>query len=228
HRADVFLRRLADWQRSGDMPDLAIVHLPNDHTTGTTPGYPTPQAQVADNDLALGRILQGLSASRFWNETAVFVVEDDAQFGVDHVDGHRTIALVAGPYVRRGTVDSTFYSQVNLVRTIEQILGLPPMNRMDVAATPMSDAFTNTPDLTAYRVQRPEILGATNQPASALQGPARAWAEASARMDFSVPDVEANRPLLNRVLWYATKGYDVPYPGDARALLPNEVPAGGN
>ena len=100
HRADVFLRSLAGWQRSGNMPDLAIVHLPNDHTTGTTPGFPTPQAQVADNDLALGRILAGLTKSRFWPETAVFVVEDDAQFGVDHVDGHRTVALDRQPLCR--------------------------------------------------------------------------------------------------------------------------------
>ena len=227
HRADVFLRNLAGWQRSGNMPDLAIVHLPNDHTTGTTPGFPTPQAQVADNDLALGRILEGLSKSRFWKETAVFVVEDDAEFGVDHVDGHRTIALIASPYAARAKVDSTFYSQVNLVRTIEQILGLPPMNRMDVAAAPMIDAFTTKPDLSPYRARRPEILGAKNPQASALHGAARAWTQASSRMNFSVPDVEANRALLNRVIWYTTKGYNVPYPGDARVLLPSEVPSSG-
>jgi len=224
HRADVFLRHLASWQQSGNMPDLTIVHLPNDHTTGTTPGFPTPQAQMADNDLALGRIIEGLSKSRFWNEMAVFAVEDDAQFGVDHVDGHRTIALAAGPYVARGKVDSTFYSQVNLVRTIEQILGLPPMNTMDVAAAPMSDAFTSAPDRAPYRARRPAILGAINPTAASLSGAPRAWAEASARMDFSVPDVEVNRPLLNRLIWYSTKGYDVPYPGDTRALLPSQVP----
>ena len=110
------------------------------------------------------------------------------------------------------------------MRTIEQILGLPPMNRMDVAAAPMTDAFTTTPDLAPYRTRRPAILGATNQPTSALHGAAKTWAEASARMNFSTPDVEANRPLLNRLIWYTTKGYNVPYPGDARALLPNEVP----
>ncbi len=228
HRADVFLRSLSDWQRSGNMPDLAIVHLPNDHTTGTTPGFPTPQAQVADNDLALGRILTGLSKSKFWPETAVFVVEDDAQFGVDHVDGHRTVALIAGPYAARGKVDSTFYTQVNLVRTIEQILGLPPMNRMDVAATPMFDAFVATPDSSPYQALTPGVLGRVNQPASALSGAPKLWSEASARMNFAVPDVEANRPLLNRLLWYATKGYGTPYPGDPRPFLPGEVPHDGS
>jgi YVTN family beta-propeller protein len=229
HRADVFLRSLRDWQRSGNMPDLAIVHLPNDHTTGTTPSYPTPQAQVADNDLALGRILTGLSKSKFWPETAVFVVEDDAQFGVDHVDGHRTVALIASPYATRAKVDSTFYTQVNLVRTIEQILGLPPMNRMDVAATPMFDAFATTPDASPYQTLTPAVLGTVNKPASALHGaPEKAWAEASARMNFAVPDVEANRPLLNRLIWYATKGYNTPYPGDPHAYLPDQVPHDGS
>jgi hypothetical protein len=158
---------------------------------------------------------------------AVFVVEDDAQFGVDHVDGHRTVALVAGPYVARGKVDSTFYNQVNLVRTIEQILGLPPMNTLDLAAAPMTDAFTSTANPAPYHALRPSVLGAVNQSAAQLRGMQRLWALASARMDFLVPDVEANRPLLNHVLWYATKGYDVPYPGDARVLAPNEVRSDG-
>jgi hypothetical protein len=223
-RADVFLRHLARWQRSGSMPDLVIVHLPNDHTTGTTPGFPTTKSQVADNDLALGRILEGLSGSRFWKEMAVFAVEDDAQFGVDHVDGHRTIALLASPYTARGKVDSTFYNQVNLVRTIEQILGLPPMNRMDVAAAPMRSAFVPTANPARYRVRTPTVVRAVNREASSLTGIERAWAVASARMDFSVPDVEANRAALNRAIWYSTKGFDVPYPGDGRVLRPAEVP----
>ena len=224
----MFLRSLADWQRSGNMPDLAIVHLPNDHTTGTTPGFPTPQAQVADNDLALGRILAGLSESKFWPETAVFVVEDDAQFGVDHVDGHRTVALIASPYAAHAKVDSTFYTQVNLVRTIEQILGLPPMNRMDVAASPMFDAFVATPQTSPYPVLTPSVVGKVNQPASTLHGAPKIWAEASAGMNFTVPDVEVNRPLLNRLLWYATKGYNTPYPGDPHPYLPGEVPHDGS
>jgi YVTN family beta-propeller protein len=228
-RADIFLSKLKEWERTGDMPDLVIVHLPNDHTSGTDPGAPTPQAQVADNDLALGRIVEGLSKSRFWKESALFAVEDDPQFGADHVDGHRTIALAAGPYVARGKTDSTFYSQVNLVRTIEQILGLPPMNRMDVAATPMRSAFVGTADDAPYRALPPPYLQTsappTNAQAASLHGIRRAWALASARMDFSTPDVEANRERLNRVVWYATTGWDRPYPGDTRVLRPDEVPS---
>ncbi len=224
-KARLFLDDLAQWEQSGDMPDLTMMLLPNDHTMGQTPGYPTPQSQVADNDRGLGMVIEALSKTKFWSEMAVFVVEDDAQGGVDHVDGHRTTAFVAGPYAAQGTVDSTFYNQVNLVRTIEQILGLPPMNRMDVAAAPMRNAFVTKADPAPFTALQPAVIAALNPPVSSLSGIERAWAEASAKMDFSVPDVEANRPLLNRDLWYAVKGFDVTYPGDARVLRPEEVPA---
>ena len=110
------------------------------------------------------------------------------------------------------------------MRTIEQMLGLPPMNRMDVAATPMFDAFVATPQPSPYQTLAPAVLGTMNQPASALHGAAKAWAEASTRMNFAVPDVEANRPRLNRLIWYTTKGYDTPYPGDPHAFLPGDIP----
>jgi hypothetical protein len=169
-------------------------------------------------------VIEGLSKSRFWNEMAVFVVEDDAQGGVDHVDGHRTTAFIAGPYAARGTVDSTFYNQVNIVRTIEQILGLPPMNRMDVAAVPMRNAFVADADSAPFTAVQPSIIPALNPEVSSLSGVERVWAQASAGMDFSVPDVEENRPLLNRAIWYSIRGFDVPYPGDGRVLEPDDVP----
>ncbi len=128
-----------------------IMLLPNDHTSGTRPGMPTPEAAVADNDLALGRIVEAVSHSKFWPETCIFVVEDDPQAGFDHIDGHRTVALVISPYTRRRGVDSTNYNQTSMVRTIELILGLPPMNQLDASATPMASCFTDKPDLDAVR-----------------------------------------------------------------------------
>jgi hypothetical protein len=178
---------------------------------------------VADNDIALGQIISALSTSRFWPHTAVFVVEDDAQGGVDHIDGHRTTAFVASPYAARGTVIHKFFNQVNMVRTIGRILGLPPLNRMDEAATPMYEAFTDHADPRPYVTLRPSVLPAVNPAASQVSGVQREWAVASAQMDFSSPDVEANRPLLNRVIWYTAKGFDTPYPGDGRVLHPEEV-----
>jgi len=146
YRYQIFLRDFNRYVENGDLPSLSLMELPADHTSGTAPGYPSPRAQVADNDLALGKIVDTISHSPYWRDSAIFVVEDDAQNGVDHVDGHRTVGFVISPYARRGIVDSTYYTQIDIVRTIEQILGLPAMNQMDLAATPMRDAFTNTPD----------------------------------------------------------------------------------
>ena len=125
--------------------------LPNDHTSGTRPGMPTPQAAVADNDLALGKIVEAISKSKFWKETCILVTEDDPQAGLDHVDGHRTVGLVISPYTKRNKVVSTYYSQINMVRTIENILGIPPMNQLDLSAVPMADCFTGKPDFTPYK-----------------------------------------------------------------------------
>jgi len=197
-----------------------------DHTSGTTPGFPTPRAQVADNDLATGRIIDQISHSKFWKDTAVFVVEDDTQNGVDHVDGHRNVALVASPYAKPGVVD-TYYSQLNIVRTIEQILGLPAMNQLDLAAMPMSDAFTNTPNFAPYNVRPNNIPLDTLVPAaSTLTGPAQAWAQWATKQDLSSEDL-VNTGQLNRDIWYSAHNFAVPYPGDPRVLLPNEVPGGG-
>src|SRR5262245_63132975 len=132
------------------MPNLVYVFLPANHSVGTTPGFPTPRAMVTDNDLALGRIVEAVTKSKFWLETCIFVVEDDPQFGFDHVDGHRTVAQVISPYTKRKYVDDNNYNQTGMVKTIELILGLPPMNQLDLSATPMRHCFQDKPDLTPY------------------------------------------------------------------------------
>ena len=132
------LKELKEFEKNDNFPNFIIMLLPNDHTSGTRPGMPTPKAAVADNDLALGQIVEAISGSKFWKETCILVTEDDPQDGLDHVDGHRTVGLVISPYTKRGDVVSTYYSQINMVRTIENILGLPPMNQLDLSAEPMS------------------------------------------------------------------------------------------
>ena len=141
-RTDRFLEELAGFEKTGEMPRLVILRLPNDHTSGTSPGKWTVTACVGDNDLALGRLVEGLSKSRFWKQMAIFVVEDDAQNGSDHVDAHRTVALAISPYIKRHSVDSTLYSTSSMLRTMELILGLEPMSQFDAAARPMFNSFT--------------------------------------------------------------------------------------
>jgi len=211
-RTDLFLREFREFEQSGSLPNLIVMLLPVDHTNGTSPGFPTPRAMVADNDLAVGKIVDAVSHSRFWATTAIFVTEDDSQAGVDHVDGHRSEALIVSPYTRTGTVDSTLYSTINMVRTIEQILGLPPMNQFDQAAHPMTPAFTNHPDATPFDVLPNQIpLNEMNPGTVALRGLQRELAFASMKMDFSEPD-SAPQDVLNRAIWHSVKGYDTPYP----------------
>jgi YVTN family beta-propeller protein len=222
-RASIFKAHLAVHALRDDFPDLTMLTLPNDHTGGSNPQYPTPDSQVADNDAGLGQIIDAVSHSKFWKDTAIFVVEDDSQSGPDHVDGHRSPAFVVSPYARRGVIDSTYYTQVDVVRTIEQILGLRPMNPLDLAATPMRTAFTDKADSTPY-TSIPSPLGTNvpNPPLAALTGIRREWAEAMMEQDFDHLD-EASEELLNRDLWYRAKGYRTPYPGDSRVLHPHEV-----
>src|SRR5262249_49132510 len=156
-RADRFLEELAGFEKAGEMPRLIVLRLPNDHTSGTRPGMPTPTAFVADNDLALGRVVEGLSRSRFWKGLAIFVVEDDAQNGSDHVDAHRTVALAISPYIKKGSVDSTLYSTSSMLRTMELILGLEPMSQFDASARPMFASFASQPD-SAPSTHRPACL----------------------------------------------------------------------
>jgi YVTN family beta-propeller protein len=213
YRSDFILAELSDFVARGVFPQLTIVCLPNDHTSGTTEGAPTPAAQVADNDLALGRIVEALSHSPFWPQMSIFAIEDDPQDGFDHVSGYRTTAYVASPYARRGRVVSTQYNTTSLVRTLEQILGLPPMNQIDASAVPMWDAFTDTPDLEPFDAAPANVpLDQMNPPARALVDPiARQDALASARMDFRQVD-RAPEDALNRILWRAMKGPREPYP----------------
>ncbi len=152
-RAKVFIEDLRQMEQRGEMPQLVLMHLGNDHTAGTMPGKIAPRSAVADNDLALGMIVEACSRSRFWRQMAIFVVEDDAHGGSDHVDAHRTVALVISPYARRKTVDSTFYNTVSMLRTIELILGLNPMSHYDAGAMPMWTAFTSTPNFQPYTAE---------------------------------------------------------------------------
>ena len=216
-RADLFLREFRDFERNHTLPDLIVMLLPIDHTQGTTPGFPTPRAMVADNDLAVGRIVEAVSHSSYWPTTAIFVTEDDSQDGADHVDGHRSEALIVSPYTRRGAVDSTLYSTTNLVRTIEDILGLPPMNQFDRAALPMAASFANERNTAPFDALANTIpLDEMNAPVASLHGLERSLAVASMAMDFSAPD-NAPGELLNRVIWHSVKGSGTPYPSIAQA-----------
>jgi hypothetical protein len=215
-RTEVFLREFRQFEENGNLPNLVIMLLPIDHTNGTSPGYPTPRAMVADNDLALGRIVEAISKSRYWKESAIFVLEDDAQNGVDHVDGHRTVGLVVGPYARRKVVDSSLYTTISMFRTVEQILGLPPLNQYDLAAEPMFSAFTSQPDETAYEALPNRIpLDEMNPPLQATRGLQHRLALESMKMDFDEPDA-APEELLNRVIWHSVKGYSTPFPSRRR------------
>ncbi len=212
-RADVIIRELAEFENRGEYPNLVIICLPQDHTSGTAPGCPTPAACMADNDLALGRIVEALSHSRFWPKMAIFAIEDDPQAGWDHVSGYRTTAYVASPYARRGVTVSTRYNSTSILRTIGQILGLPPMNLFDASATPMFDCFSDTPDLTPFEAVPVSVpLDEMNPDPAALMDPLlKAQALASGAMNFAQID-RAPEDLLNRVLWHAMRGSGEPYP----------------
>jgi hypothetical protein len=204
-KVDGWIGDLKKAETTGDLPRFMIMSLGEDHTRGTKPGEHTPQAMVASNDIALGKIVAAASRSKFWKEMAIFVIEDDAQNGPDHVDAHRTVGFVISPYIKRGMIDSTPYTTTSMVRTMELILGLPPLTQYDGGATPMFACFQKEPQLTpAYEVLQPKVdLNARN-------GKDAPGAAASARMDFNEYD-EAPEDELNRVLWRAIKGPDVPY-----------------
>jgi YVTN family beta-propeller protein len=216
-RAAQFIRELQEFDRAGSLPELILICLPNDHTSGTKAGFPTPAAQVADNDLAFGQIVEALSHSRFWKETCIFAIEDDPQSGWDHVSAFRTTAYVISPYTKRHAVIHTQYNQPGLLRTMELMLGLPPLNQMDAAATPMFDCFTDQPDFTPYTVVTNNIpLDQMNPEPRAIRDPLqRRYAELSARLPLDQVD-RCPEDLLNRILWHAMKGSDAPYPTTQR------------
>jgi len=212
-RSRHFISELKQFERDGSFPDLVIMSLPNDHTSGTKPGLPTPAAAVADNDLAFGQIVEAISHSSFWKETCIIAIEDDPQNGWDHVSGYRTTCYVASPYTKRGVVVRTQYNHTSLLRTMELMLGLPPMNQFDATATPMSDCFTNTADMTPFTAVTNNIPLAEVNPElkQASDGLQKKNALISARLPLDRPDA-CPEDTLNRILWHAMKGSSAPYP----------------
>jgi YVTN family beta-propeller protein len=207
-RVDEWLSEFRGFESSGQMPTVQFVYLPRDHTMNTASGQPAPTAMVADNDLALGRLVDAVSHSQYWASTAIFVVEDDAQDGADHVDTHRTVAQVISPYSQIGTVDSHLYSTVSMLRTIELIVGVPPLTQFDAAATPMTTVFSPTPNMRPYNTLVPGAsLTATNSPSAPMAAVAASW-------DYSAPDRVPER-LANIALWRSTMG-DRPLPPSLR------------
>ncbi|CAN5547079.1 alkaline phosphatase family protein [soil metagenome] len=225
-KAGDILYHLRGWEVAGRMPNLLMIILPSDHTEGANADWCTPKACVADNDLALGKIVEGMTHSSFWKDMTIFVVEDDAQNGVDHIDGHRTVALAISPYARRGVVDSTFYSQPSMVKTIELMLGLPAMSIFDLVATDMRATFigpSDRADLRPYTALQPrQSLLDKNLRVGAIKGAdagaLRQAALASARMNFREPDA-APSEALNRILWHEARGWKTPYPVVRQSLF---------
>jgi YVTN family beta-propeller protein len=218
-RAAQFIKELHEYERSGKFPNLIIICLPNDHTSGTKAGSPTPAAHVADNDLAFGQIVEAISRSPFWAKTCIFAIEDDPQNGWDHVSGFRTTAYAISPYTKRNTVISTQYNQTSILRSIGLILGLPPMNQIDATATPMGDCFTDVPDFAPY------VAVPTNVPLDQMNPEPKKISDATLRQDAlasaRLPLEEVDRcpeDVLNRILWHAMKGPHEPYPQWAVAM----------
>ncbi len=211
-RAKRFNERFAQFDREDNLPQFIVLRLGNDHTSGTRVGKKTPTAMVADNDAALGQIVETISKSRYWNSSAIFVVEDDAQNGSDHVDAHRTVALAISPYIRRGTVDSTLYTTSSMLRSMELILGLEPMTQFDAAAMPMYASFGKQLDLSPYSAKTAQVdLYETNT--------ALAWGAAmSEAMNFAQEDA-ADDLLLGDIVWRSVRGPDSPMPAPVRAAF---------
>jgi YVTN family beta-propeller protein len=204
-RAKVFLDDLRQFEASNAMPRLIVMRLPNDHTSGTTPGKIAPLSAFADNDTALGMVVEAVSRSKFWPKTAIFVLEDDAQDGPDHVDSHRSVMLALSPYTRRGIVDSSMYNTASVLRTMELILGLRPMTQFDAGARPLGAAFAATPSNTPYVAEKPRISLTERNPQNSPT------AARSQKLDFSDAD-RADDDELNAILWLAIKKTDPPAP----------------
>jgi hypothetical protein len=207
-RADIFIKEWKEFeQKQGDsLPDLMVLSLPDDHTGGTSPNFPTPRAMVADNDLALGRIIETIMQSRFWDSTVVFITEDDSQSGWDHISPYRTTCLVVSPYSKLNTVIHTNYNQTSMVRTMEQILGIPPMNVIDGTALPMFDCFAGKAEAYPFRhIPNYIPLNEMNKPLAQLKGKARYYAWLSANKVFKEVD-GGDDNAMNRILWFDAKG----------------------
>jgi DNA-binding beta-propeller fold protein YncE len=219
HRADLFIEDYLAMSRENRVPNLMILSLPCDHAEGTNPAYPTPRAMMADNDLALGRIVDAVSHSPQWKNTCILVIEDDAQSGPDHVDGHRTVFMAMSPYVKRKFVDSSFYTTTHMIRSMGLMLGFGPLNRFDALADPLHACFTNTPDFTPYtHVPNNVPLDERNPSGKALTAADRFWLEKTMSLDWS--HIDAPDPYwLNRINWYSIYKGSRPYPG-----RPGEAP----
>ena len=208
-RADAFINELNETAANpnADLPNLMVMSLPNDHTAGTNPAFPTPKAMVADNDLAVGRIVDAITHSRFAESTVIFITEDDSQAGWDHLSAYRTTGFIISPYSRLKTTIHTNYNQTSMVRTMEQILGLPPMNVIDATALPMFDCFTNKPDRSFAYTKQPNLvnLAEMNPSPTGLKGPALRFATQSIKYKFDLID-RGHDDLLNRILWFSAKG----------------------
>jgi len=236
-----------DFEKNGPA-NLNMFWLSSDHTGGP----PNAAAQVADNDLAVGKIVDTISHGQYWKDSAIFVVEDDSQAGLDHVDGHRAPVQIISPYAQHGVVDSHYYSQITMIRTIEQILGVKPMNQKDSAATPMSAAFTPKPDYTPFTAlpNRTSLTGGlATQPSCGADTPAppdpaaapvpssavpadkaqvaAQWQEWTTHQRLTGPNAVAdyaNPAQMNHFTWYQTHGWQQPYPGEHQVFAPDQVP----
>ena len=207
-RADVWIRELGGFVSKGEMPQLQILRLPNDHTSGASANKPTPQAHFADNDLALGRIIDALSKTKFWESTAVFILEDDAQAGPDHVDSHRSLLMVVSPWVR-SDAQHRFVNTTDVIATMEALLGLDALSPFDHYGRPLREIWRTAPDVRPYAAITPAQSLTQKNP------PRGTGAIESRRLDLRYEDV-AEEDLFNRILWYTIKGTVVPYPGPTR------------
>jgi len=215
-RADVFIKEWKAYETNNNLPHLMVLSLPNDHTAGTSPNWPTPSAMVADNDLAVGRIIQAITNSKYWDSTVVFITQDDSQSGWDHVSPYRTVGMVVSPYNKPGLINTT-YNQTCMVRTIEQILGIPPMNVIDATAKTMGDCFTNQKVAGGNRFTQlinNIPLNQMNPGTASLTGKAKEMAILSAKEAFKEEVDNGNDDAMNRILWFYAKGLQ-PYPGDS-------------
>ncbi|QEM08530.1 bifunctional YncE family protein/alkaline phosphatase family protein [Mucilaginibacter rubeus] len=213
-RTDVFIKALQEYEAKGSFPEFTIIYLSNDHTSGYAENLPTPRAYVADNDLATGRVIEALSKSSFWKDMAIFINEDDPQSGTDHVDGHRSVCFVAGPYVKRNTTVSKFYNQASVLHTICQIFGVQPMNQLVAMAPLMTDCFKANPDYQGYASLTPVIpVNEMNPPKKKMTSKTMIkLAPLTQKLDFSKPDLNDKDALLfSEYLWSTIHG-DIPFP----------------
>jgi hypothetical protein len=190
--------------RGDPMPALNVARFPNDHTTGIKKDFPTPQFYVADNDYAVGRLVEAVSSSVYWKDTAIFIVEDDAQAGPDHVDSHRSVGLAISAYNRPGALIHKFHSTVSMIRTMEILLGIAPMNQLDASAIPM-DIFQETPDLTPFKAVLPTIAADNMITLKAKNKTEAEWMKKSMRQNFAHADM-ADPQILNAAIWFACTG----------------------